>query len=42
MANVNVLIEVSATPEDAFAMHRASSASESEAEHQTEDLLDSQ
>ena len=42
MANVKVLIEVSATPEDAFAMHRASSASESEAEHQTEDLLDNQ
>lgn len=42
MANVNVLIEVSATPEDAFAMHRASSASESEAERQAEGLLDSQ
>lgn len=41
MANVKVLIEVSATPEDAFAMHRASSASESEAERQTKDLFDS-
>ena len=42
MANVNVLIEVSATPEDAFAMHRASSESESEAERQTGELLDNQ
>ena len=42
MANAKVLIEVNATPKDAFAMHRASSASESEAEHQTQGLLDSQ
>lgn len=42
MANVKVLLELAATPDDAFELHRAATASEVEAERQAEGLIDTQ